>query len=47
MADGRSIDHATLEGYRYAAVKLHKRKVSVATIAESFGVTTEAVYVWL
>jgi transposase len=47
MGDGRSIDHQTLEGYRFAAVKLHKRDVPVATIAESFGVTTEAVYIWL
>jgi len=47
MKDGRSLDHKTLEGYRFAAVKLHKRNVSVAIIAESFGVTTEAVYIWL
>lgn len=47
MRDGRSLDHQTLEGYRFAAVKLHKRDVPVATIAESFGVTTEAVYIWL
>lgn len=47
MKDGRSLDHATLEGYRFAAVTLHKREVPVATIAESFGVTTEAVYIWL
>lgn len=47
MKDGRSLDHKTLEGYRFAAVKLRKRNVSVAAIAESFGVTTEAVYIWL
>ena len=47
MKDGRSLDHQTLEGYRFAALKLHKRDVPVATIAESFGVTTEAVYIWL
>ena len=47
MKDGRSLDHATLEGYRFAAIKLRKRNVPVATIAESFGVTTEAVYIWL
>ena len=47
MKDGRSLDHQTLEGYRFAAVKLRKREVPVATIAESFGVTTEAVYIWL
>lgn len=47
MKDGRSLDHKILEGYRFAAVTLHKRDVPVITIAESFGVTTEAVYVWL
>jgi transposase len=47
MGDGRALDHKILEGYRFAAVTLHKRDVPVATIAESFGVTTEAVYVWL
>jgi transposase len=47
MADGRALDHKTLEGYRFAAVTLHKRDVPVVTIAESFGVTTEAVYIWL
>jgi len=36
-----------LEAFRFAAVKLRKKGVSVSTIAESFGVTTEAVYVWL
>lgn len=47
MKDGRSLDHKTLEGYRFAAVKLRKRGVAVSTIADSFGVTTEAVYIWL
>ena len=47
MKDGRSLDHKTLEGYRFAAVKLHKRNIPVVAIAESFGVTTEAVYIWL
>jgi transposase len=47
MKDGRSLDHKTLEGYRLAAVTLNKRNVPVSTIAESFGVTTEAVYIWL
>lgn len=47
MKDGRALDHQTLEGYRFAAVKLRKRNVPVTTIAESFGVTTEAVYIWL
>jgi len=47
MKDGRSLDHTMLEGYRFAAVKLRNRNVPVVTIAESFGVTTEAVYIWL
>jgi transposase len=47
MKDGRSLDHATLEGFRFAAVKLHKSDVPVATIAKSFGVTPEAIYIWL
>lgn len=47
MKDGRSLDHKTLEGYRFAAVTLRKHDVPVVTIAESFGVTTEAVYIWL
>lgn len=47
MKDGRALDHTTLEGFRFAAVKLSKRNVPVATIAESFGVTSEAVYIWL
>ena len=45
--DGRSLDHEALEAFRLAAVKLRKRGVPVQTIAESFGVTSEAVYVWL
>ncbi len=45
--DGRSLDHKTLESFRFAAVRLRKRGVPVATIAESFGVTPEAVYAWL
>lgn len=47
MVDGRSHDHRTLEGYRFAAVQLHKNDVPVSTIAQSFRVTTEAVYIWL
>jgi len=47
VKDGRSLDHKTLEGYRFAAVKLNRRNVPIVTIAESFGVTTEAVYIWL
>jgi len=45
--DGRSLEHRALEAFRFAAVKLRKKGVPVSTIAESFGVTTEAVYIWL
>ena len=45
--DGRSLDHEALEAFRLAAVTLRKRGVPVQTIAESFGVTSEAVYIWL
>ena len=45
--DGRSLCHATLEAFRFAAVKLHKSGVAVANIAESFRVTDVAVYIWL
>ena len=41
------MDHEALEAFRLAAVRLHKNGVPVRTIAESFGVTTEAVYIWL
>ena len=47
MKDGRSLDHKTLEGYRFAAIKLRKHNIPVKTIADSLCVTTEAVYVWL
>ena len=45
--DGRALDHRTLEVFRLAAVRLREGGVSVLTIAESFGITTEAVYGWL
>ena len=45
--DGRSLEHEALEAFRFAAVKLREKGVAVSTIAESFGVTTEAVYIWL
>ena len=47
IKDGRSIDHKTLEGYRFAAIKLRSEGVPVATIAKSFRVTSVAVYIWL
>lgn len=39
--------HDVLETFRLAAVRLHRQGVEVKTIAASFGVTTEAVYIWL
>lgn len=45
--DGRSIPHDIVESYRFAAVQLHKKGVSVGVMAESFGVTRKAVYEWL
>jgi transposase len=45
--DGRSLSHDVLETFRLAAVRLHRQGVKVTTIAASFGVTTEAVYIWL
>jgi len=45
--DGRALPHDLLEGYRLAAVKLHQRGVPAAALAESFGVTPQAVYAWL
>jgi len=45
--DGRSLSHDVLESFRFSAVKLFKKQVPVIAIAESFGVTSEAVYIWL
>ena len=45
--DGRALPHDVLETYRFAAVRLRARAVPVASIAESFGVTVQAVYAWL
>ncbi len=45
--DGRCLSHEVLEGYRLAAIKLYKSKVEVKVIAESFGVTLQAVYTWI
>lgn len=47
MIDGRSYSHEILETYRFAAIKLNKSGVTVNTIANSFNVTTRAVYSWL
>jgi transposase len=46
MKDGRSLDHKTLETYRFAALRLRKEHVSVAAIAKSFQVTKVAIYRW-
>lgn len=45
--DGRSLSHEVLETYRFAAVKLKKSGVEINVIANSFNVTTRAVYSWL
>lgn len=45
--DGRCLSHEVLEGYRLAAINLYKSKVAVKLIAESFGVTLQAVYKWI
>lgn len=45
--DGRSLSHEVLESYRFAAIKLHESNVHVNVIAESMGVSRQAVYRWL
>ena len=45
--DGRCLPHDVLEGYRLAAINLHKSNVEIKVIAESFGVTLQAVYMWI
>lgn len=45
--DGRCLSHDVLEGYRLAAINLYKAKVEIKVIAESFGVTLQAVYKWI
>ena len=45
--DGRCLSHDVLEGYRLAAINLYKSKVYIKVIAESFGVTVQAVYKWI
>lgn len=45
--DGRCLSHEALEGYRLAAINLYKSKVEIKVIAESFGVTVQAVYKWI
>ena len=45
--DGRCLSHEALEGYRLAAINLYRSKVEIKVIAESFGVTVQAVYKWI
>jgi transposase len=45
--DGRSLSHEALETCRFAAIKLHKANVHVDVIADSMGVTRQAVYRWI
>jgi len=47
MSDGRKLAHNVLEAYRFAAIKLHQKGVSVPVLAKSFGVRRQAVYRWL
>lgn len=46
-SDGRCLSHETLEGYRLAAIKLYMSEVEIKVIAQSFGVTVQAVYQWI
>lgn len=45
--DGRRLPHNLLEQYRLAAINLYKSKVDIKVIAQSFGVTVQAVYKWV
>ena len=45
--DGRAISHEVLEHFRFSAIKLHQKNISVDDIADSFKVTRQAVYRWL
>jgi transposase len=45
--DGRTISHEVLEHCRFTAIKLHRKNVPVNDIADSFGVTRQAVYRWI
>jgi len=47
LMDGRSISHEVLENFRFSAIKLHQKNVPIDDIADSFGVTRQAVYRWL
>jgi transposase len=45
--DGRCLAHEVLEKYRLAAINLYESNVEIEVIANSFGVTIQAVYRWL
>lgn len=45
--DGRTISHEVLEHFRFSAIKLHCKNIHVNDIADSFGVTRQAVYRWI
>jgi transposase len=45
--DGRTISHEVLEHFRFSAIKLHRKNIPVNDIADSFGVTRQAVYRWI
>jgi transposase len=45
--DGRRLPHNLLEKYRLAAINLYQSKVDIKVIAESFGVSAQAVYKWV
>lgn len=47
LMDGRSISHEILEHLRFSAINLHRKNVPVNDIADSFGVTRQAVYRWI
>ncbi len=45
--NGRAIPHEVLEYFRFSAIKLHQKNIHVDDIADSFGVTRQAVYRWI
>jgi len=45
--DGRTISHEVLEHFRFSAINLHRKNIPVNDIADSFGVTRQAVYRWI
>jgi transposase len=47
LMDGRTISHEVLEHFRFSAIKLQRRNIPVSDIADSFGVTRQAVYRWI